>query len=50
MDHIAEILLSDEGNLLYKATGWALRTTSQMDRPKLAYFLDQHLDQHRERG
>ncbi len=39
---LAEILLTDDQDLIHKATGWMLRTTGSNDRPKLLAFLDEH--------
>lgn len=39
---IAELLLSNDQDLIHKATGWALRVAGDVDRPQLITFLDQH--------
>jgi 3-methyladenine DNA glycosylase AlkD len=39
---IAEMLLSDDQDLIHKATGWALRAAGDRDRAALRAFLDQH--------
>jgi len=39
---IAEMLLSDEEDLVHKATGWILRTAGDKDRKQLLEFLDKH--------
>ncbi len=39
---IAEMLLSDDEDLIHKATGWALRAAGDRDRAALRAFLDQH--------
>ena len=39
---IAEMLLSDEEDLVHKATGWMLRTAGDKDRKRLLEFLDEH--------
>lgn len=39
---IAEMLLTDDQDLIHKATGWMLRSTGTQDREKLLIFLDQH--------
>ncbi len=39
---IAEVLLSDDQDLIHKATGWMLRTAGGHDRQRLLGFLDQH--------
>jgi 3-methyladenine DNA glycosylase AlkD len=38
---IAEMLLSDDQDLIHKATGWMLRAAGDKDRKKLLSFLDQ---------
>jgi len=39
---IAESLLSDDQDLIHKATGWLLRYAGDTDRPRLIAFLDKH--------
>lgn len=39
---IAELLLSDDQDLIHKATGWMLRAAGDSDRKKLLSFLDHH--------
>ncbi len=39
---IAELLLSDDQDLIHKATGWMLRAAGTHDRPQLIAFLDEH--------
>jgi 3-methyladenine DNA glycosylase AlkD len=39
---IAEILLSDDQDLIHKATGWGLREVGKQDRGRLLAFLDSH--------
>ena len=39
---IAELLLSDDEDLVHKATGWMLRTAGDKDRKRLVEFLDEH--------
>lgn len=39
---IAELLLSDDEDLVHKATGWMLRTAGDKDRTRLLEFLDEH--------
>jgi len=39
---IAEILLTDDQDLIHKATGWMLRYAGDKDRQKLLSFLDKH--------
>ena len=39
---IAEMLLSDDEDLVHKATGWMLRTAGDKDRERLLNFLDKH--------
>jgi len=40
---IAEILLSDEEELVNKGTGWMLRAAGDVDGPRLLAFLDKHV-------
>jgi len=39
---IAEVLLTDDQDLIHKATGWMLRSAGQNDRQLLLSFLDKH--------
>jgi hypothetical protein len=39
---IAELLLTDDQDLIQKATGWMLREAGKRDRPRLLSFLDEH--------
>jgi 3-methyladenine DNA glycosylase AlkD len=39
---IAEILLGDDQDLIHKATGWALRAASDVDRGRVRALLDDH--------
>ena len=39
---VAEILLTDDQDLIHKATGWMLRAAGGTDRQKLLNFLDKH--------
>jgi 3-methyladenine DNA glycosylase AlkD len=39
---IAELLMSDEQDLVHKATGWALRAAGDADRAQLVEFLEVH--------
>jgi 3-methyladenine DNA glycosylase AlkD len=39
---IAEMLLTDEHDLIHKATGWMLRYAGDKDQPRLLGFLDEH--------
>jgi 3-methyladenine DNA glycosylase AlkD len=39
---IAEILVTDQEDLVHKATGWMLRTAADKDRKRLLEFLDKH--------
>jgi 3-methyladenine DNA glycosylase AlkD len=40
--HLAELLLTDDQDLIHKATGWALRFAGDKDRPRLEHFLDRY--------
>ena len=40
--NIAEMLLSDDQDLIHKATGWALREAGGVDRARLVAFLDRY--------
>jgi 3-methyladenine DNA glycosylase AlkD len=39
---IAEVLLDDDQDLIHKATGWALRAASDVDRGRVCSLLDDH--------
>jgi len=39
---IAELLFTDEQDLIHKAVGWALRAAGDRDRTRLRTFLDRH--------
>ncbi|MGH2588254.1 MAG: DNA alkylation repair protein [Dehalococcoidia bacterium] len=39
---VAEILLSDDQDLIHKATGWGLREVGKQERGRLLAFLDEH--------